>query len=72
MKKLINEIPESSGSVYQLWAELTDCAVPPGYKVLKFSSTWTGAKNPDIPHQKGQFLMSPDSLNNLKDLLNAK
>jgi hypothetical protein len=41
-------------------------------KVLKFSSTWTGAKNPDIPHQKGQFLMSPDSLNNLKDLLNAK
>jgi hypothetical protein len=72
MKKLIHEVSETSGSVYQLWAELTDCAVPAGYKTLKFSSTWTGAKNADIPYNKGQFFLPPEGIESLKELLDTK
>lgn len=69
MKKLIHEVPEQSGSTYQLWAELVDCYHPQGYKELKFTSVWTGAKDPEQPYNKGKFLLSPDSLTNLKALL---
>jgi hypothetical protein len=72
MKKLIHEVCETSGSVYQLWAELTDCALPTGYKTLVFSSTWTGAKNVDIPYNKGQFFLPPEGIQNLKELLDTK
>jgi hypothetical protein len=71
MKKLIHQVDERSGSTYQLWAEITDCARPEGYKSLRFYSTYTGAKDPEIPWQKGEFFLSPDSLQNLKDLLDA-
>ena len=72
MKKLIHEVCETSGSVYQLWAELTDCALPVGYKTLKFSSTWTGAKSEDIPYNKGQFFLPPEGIESLKELLDTK
>ena len=67
MKKLIHEVEETSGSTYQLWAELTDCQLPIGYKTLKFFSTWTGAKDKSIPYNKGQFFLPPDSIKNLKN-----
>ena len=72
MKKMIHEVKEQSGSDYQLWAELTECARPEGYKSLRFYSMYTGAKDPEIPWQKGQFFLPPESLQNLKDLLNAE
>lgn len=69
MKKMIHEIKEQSGNDYQLWAELTECARPAGVKALKFYSVYSGAKNPDVPWNKGQFFLTPEALNNLKDLL---
>ena len=69
MKKLITEVKEQGGNDYQLWAEITECLLPEGYKSLKFYSVYTGAKNPELPWAKGQFFLSPDSLQNLKDLL---
>ena len=69
MKKMIHEVVEQSGNNYQLWAELTDCLRPEGYKTLKFTSMYTGAKNPEVPWNKGEFFLPPESLNNLKDLL---
>ena len=69
MKKLITTVQEQSGSEYQLWAEITDCAIPQGYKQLEFSSIWTGAKDPKLSHKKGRFFLSPESLANLKELL---
>ena len=72
MKKLIHEVKESSGSSYQLWAELTPCPNPKGYKQLQFTSVWTGAKNPEAPQRKGDMLLSPEAINNLKELLASK
>lgn len=69
MKTLITEIQEESGSAYQLWAEITDNAVPPDHKTLVFSSVWTGAKNPKEHQTKCKFMFSPESLAKLKELL---
>jgi hypothetical protein len=69
MKKLIHEVAEVSGATYQLWAELNDCYHPAGYKELRFSSVWTGAKDPEAPYNKGKFFLSPEALTNLKTLL---
>ena len=71
MKKMIHEVQEQSGNHYQLWAELTECSHPAGYKALKFFSMYTGAKNPEVPWNKGQFFLPPEALQNLKELLNA-
>lgn len=71
MKKLIHQVDEQSGSIYQLWAELTDCLRPEGVKSLKFTSVYTGSKDPDKPWVRGQFFLTPDALQNLKDLLSA-
>jgi hypothetical protein len=72
MKKLIHQVDEQSGSVYQLWAELTDCLRPEGYKTLKFTSTYSTAKNPDIPWSRGEFFLPLEALTNLKELLESK
>jgi hypothetical protein len=72
MKKLIHEVHEQSGNDYQLWAELTECARPEGVKMLKFTSVYTGAKDPGVPWNKGQFFLSSEALHNLKELLEEK
>lgn len=69
MKKLIHQVHEQSGKDYQLWAELTECARPEGFKALKFYSVYTGAKNPEVPWVKGQFFLDQEALHNLKNLL---
>ena len=69
MKKLITKVEESSGAEYQLWAELTDVAIPAGHKTLVFSSVWTGAKNPKLSQTKCKFMFDAEGIANLKDLL---
>jgi hypothetical protein len=71
MKKMIHEVEELSGNNYQLWAELTECTRPEGYKALKFYSMYTGAKDPEVPWNKGQFFLPPEAVQNLKELLDA-
>lgn len=72
MKKLITEVKDVSGNDYQLYAELTDCARPDGFKMLSFSSVWTGAKDPKLEQNKFRMILSPESLNNLKDLMESQ
>lgn len=72
MKKLITEVKDTSGNDYQLYAELTDCASPVGYKMLSFSSVWTGAKDPKLEQNKFRMMLSTESLNNLKELLETE
>lgn len=69
MKKLIHQVNEQSGNDYQLWAEVTPCSRPEGYQTLRFYSMYTGAKNPEIPWNKGQFFLPPEAMKNLKELL---
>lgn len=72
MKLLIHEVPETSGSTYQLWAELSPVTHPEEHYQLTFSSVWTGAKDPEAPQIKGQFLLGPAALDNLRDLLDSQ
>ena len=72
MRKLITEVKDVSGDDYQLYAELTDCARPEGHKMLSFSSVWTGAKDPKLEQNKFRMILSPESLNNLKNLMEIK
>lgn len=72
MKKIITEVKDVSGNDYQLHAELIDCDSPDGFKMLSFSSVWTGAKDPKLEQNKFRMILSPESLDNLKELLEAK
>lgn len=72
MKTLVHEVPEASGSTYQLWAELAPVANPSRHYQLTFSSVWTGAKDPEAPQIKGQFLLGADAINNLRQLLDQQ
>lgn len=72
MKKLLHEVKESSGSAYQLYAELTPCQHPADAKQLVFSSVWTGSSNPKEHQKKCEFMLSPDAVINLKQLLEGE
>lgn len=72
MKKLIHEVKDTSGEVYQLYAELIDCVNPKDTKQLSFHSVWTGAKNPKSHQRKCEFLLGPEAIYNLKKLLEFK
>lgn len=69
MKKLIQQVEEESGAVYQLYGDLERCYHPNDYHTLVFTSRWTGAKNPELEQVKGKLLLSPEGLANLRDLL---
>ena len=72
MRKLITEVADVSGDGYQLYADITDCAIPNGYKMLSFSSAWSGAKDPKLEQNKFRMILSPESLDNLKELLESQ
>lgn len=69
---LIHEVKETSGSTYQLFADLNPVDSPAGHHMLTFYSVWTGAKDPEAPQVKGQFMLGPDAINNLKELLGTR
>ena len=72
MKKLIHEVKEHSGEVYQLYGELEKCYHPEGYYTLIFSTAWSGAKNPKLERTTTKIILSPESLENLKAVLDGK
>ena len=70
MKKIkLNHIVEQSGSEYELWAELVPCATPKDYTMLLVYSLYSGAKDPNLQWERAKILLSPEALNNLKELL---
>lgn len=72
MKQLLHEVKDTSGEVYQLYAELIECAKPENTKQLSFYSVWGGAKNPKSEQRKCEFLLGPEAIFNLKKLLESK
>ena len=71
-RALIHQVAESHGSHYQLWAELVPCEHPADHVELKFSSIWTGARNPDDGQVRARFLLSPDALSTLQQLIGSR
>jgi hypothetical protein len=72
MKKLIHEVKEKSGETYQLYGELEKCYHPEGYHTLVFTTAWSGSKNPKLERTTSKIMLSPESLDNLKALLEGK
>ena len=68
-KKLIRSVPESSGAEYRLYAELYPVQGPGDLYALKFSSVWTGAKDPGAAQAKGDFFLERKDLQGLQALI---
>ena len=69
MKRMIRSVPEASGAEYQLWMELAPTQSSGAEFFLKFSSIWTGAKQPEAAQSKGDFFLQRADLTLLKDLI---
>jgi hypothetical protein len=66
MKKLI----QNTGG-YQLYAELAPIEAMKGENVLKFTTVYDHAKDPDDQHTPFMCIMDDAALQNLKDLING-
>jgi hypothetical protein len=71
-RTLIAETSDPHGSTYQLWAEIIPCEAPRNIIELRFSSTWSGAKQPQDPQIKAKFLLDATGLDNLRRLLEIR
>lgn len=69
LKQLINQTTDGQGTVYQTWAEMIPCDRPFDTVCLRFSSTWTGAKNPESPQVKAEFFLDSAARHSLQQLL---
>jgi hypothetical protein len=69
MKTMIRSVPEVSGAEYQLWAELSPVQGPGGLHRLHFTTVWTGAKQPEAPHNKADFFLERQDLHRLHDMI---
>jgi hypothetical protein len=68
MKKLI----DSSGEMHT-YAELTPFTNPQnkGWQRLKVTTVWDAAKNPNDSQTRFDICLSPESFNQLKELING-
>ena len=71
-RTLIHSIPETHDNEYRLWAELIPCQNPAGHMELRFSSEWTGAKDPTALQTRARFMLSPAALDNLQQLIGSR
>lgn len=69
MKQMIRSVAEASGAEYQLWAEVTPAQGPGELYAVKFTSIWTGAKQPDAPQSRGDFFLDKTDLARLLELI---
>jgi hypothetical protein len=69
MKTMIRSVAEASGAEYQLWAEVSACQGSGDLFAVRFSSVWTGAKDPQAPQAKGDFFLERDDLHRLQRLI---
>lgn len=69
MKRMIRSVPEASGAEYQLWMELAPTQSPGAEFFLKFSSIWTGAKDPSAEQAKGEFFLDREDINRMREMI---
>lgn len=71
-RTLITETSDPHGRDYHLWAELIPCKRPEHTVELRFSSTWSGARNPEESQIQGRYLLDATAIDNLRRLLGMK
>lgn len=54
---------------YHTYAYLEAIEHPAGYHALKVTSQWETAKDPEAEQVRFTMLLSPDALNNLRNLI---
>jgi hypothetical protein len=54
---------------FRTYASLTPANHPAGYHALKITTQWETAKDPKAEQVRCTMLLSPDALNNLRDLI---
>ena len=68
---LIKSIPEAHGNNYELWAEIIPCTIPADTVCLRFSTTWSGAREPGARQVKGEYFLDSVGRDQLMTLLQA-
>lgn len=66
---LIRRVPEAHGSNYELWAEIIPCTIPKDTVCLRFSTIWSGARDPQAPQVKGEYFLDSAARHALSALL---
>ena len=54
---------------YRTYADLNQVQYPEGYYSLKITSKWETAKDPEAEQTRLTMILSPDALNNLRQLI---
>ena len=55
---------------FRIFAYLEPANDPDGYQMLKITTQWDNARNPEDEQVKLNLILSPDALNNLRTLIN--
>ena len=69
MKRMIRSVKEASGSEYQLWVEIAPTQGDQDLFAVRFSSVWTGARDPEGSQSKGDFFLDRQDLARLHSLI---
>jgi hypothetical protein len=54
---LITSVPEAHGNNYEVWAEIIPCTIPADTVCLRFSTAWSGARDPSARQIKGEYFL---------------
>jgi hypothetical protein len=68
---LIKSVPEAHGTSYEIWAEIIPCTIPQDTVCLRFSSTWSGAREPSTRQVKGEYFLDSQGRDQLIKLLSG-
>ena len=69
MKRMIRSVSEASGAEYQLWAEIVPTQGDRDLFAVRFSSIWTGSRDPKASQAKGDFFLERQDLAKLHALI---
>lgn len=71
-KHLITQTQDERGSAYEIWAEILSCSRPQNTRCLRFSSRWTGARDPLAFQNFAELYLDDQATKNLMQLLTSR
>ena len=69
MKRMLRSVAEASSAEYQLWAEISPTQGDRDLFAVRFSSRWTGARDPEAEQARGDFFLARSDLAKLQELI---
>lgn len=71
-RTLISSTRDGKGNDFEIWADLELCGQPSDTARLRFTSRYSGARDPQALHHQGEFYIDATGIDNLRRLLGAK